>query len=102
MNPFKLVGWAAIALCVVSAFTTFEYLGLLLLLLGLVAGISMAAEDHVRVLVSAVVLTTLSAAFNHIPEVGQYLTTIFSSAGIFASGAALMIISRNIWKRYKP
>ncbi|MGQ0428858.1 MAG: hypothetical protein ACT4UQ_02870 [Gammaproteobacteria bacterium] len=102
MNPFKLIGWAAVLLCVVSAFTTFEYLPLLLLLLGIAAGFGMAPEDHVRVLVSALVLFSLSGVLNHVPEVGDELVKIFSAAATFASGAALTIVSRNIWKRYKP
>ncbi len=102
VNPFKIVGWVAIAIAVIGAFMEIPYAGLLLVLLGLVAGVAMAAEDHVRVLVSALVLTSLSGVLMNIPEVGQYLTSIFSAAGTFAAGAALMIISRNIWKRYKP
>ena len=102
MNPFKIVGWVAIAIAVVGAFTEIPYSGLLLVLLGLAAGVAMAAEDHVRVLVSALVLTSLSGVLMNIPEVGSYLTSIFSAAGTFAAGAALMIVSRNVWKRYKP
>jgi hypothetical protein len=32
----------------------------------------------------------------------MYLAKIFSAAGAFAAGAALMIVARNVWKRYKP
>ncbi len=102
MNPFKLVGWAAILVSVVSAFYANEYWGAVLVVLGLVAGVTIAAEDHVRVLVSALVLFTLSGALSNIPEAGEYLAKIFSAAGTFAAGAALTIISRNIWNRYKP
>lgn len=102
MNPFKIVGWVAILIAVVGAFTEIPYAGLLLVLLGLASGYAIAAEDHVRVLVTALVLTSLSGALMNIPSVGQYLTSIFSAAGTFAAGAALMIISRNIWKRFKP
>ncbi len=102
MNPFKIVGWVAIAIAIVGAFVEIPYAGLLLVLLGLAAGVAMAAEDHVRVLVSALVLTSLSGVLMNIPELGQYLTSIFSAAGTFAAGAALMIVSRNVWKRYKP
>ncbi|MEX0735231.1 MAG: hypothetical protein WD944_06150 [Steroidobacteraceae bacterium] len=102
MNPFKVIGWVAIAIAVVGAFIEIPYAGLILVLLGLAAGFAMAAEDHVRVLVSALVLTGLSGVLMNIPEIGQYLTSIFSAVGTFAAGAALMIISRNIWKRYKP
>jgi len=102
VNPFKLIGWAALALSVASAFVTFEYMGAILVVLGLVAGVAVVAEDHVRVLVSALVLYTLSGALSNIPEAGKYLADIFSAAGTFAAGAALTIISRNIWNRYKP
>ena len=102
MNPFKIVGWVAIAIAVIGAFVEIPYAGLLLVLLGLVAGFAIAAEDHVRVLVSALVLTSLSGVLMNIPSIGQYLTSIFSAAGTFAAGASLMIIARNIWRRYKP
>jgi hypothetical protein len=102
VNPFKLIGWAAIAIAVLSAFVEIPYAGAILVVLGLVAGVSIAAEDHVRVLVSALVLGALSGALGNIPELGEYLAKIFSAAGTFAAGAALTIISRNIWNRYKP
>ena len=102
MNPFKIVGWVGLAIAIIGAFVTIPYAEMLLVLLGLVGGFAIAAEDHVRVLVSALVLAALSGALTHIPEVGTYLTTIFNNAGIFAAGAALMIIARNIWRRYKP
>jgi hypothetical protein len=102
VNPFKIVGWVAIAIAVLGAFVEIPYAGMLLVLLGLVAGYAMAAEDHVRVLVSALVLTSLSGVLMNIPELGQYLTSIFSAAGTFAAGAALMIVACNVWKRYKP
>jgi hypothetical protein len=102
MNQFKLIGWAAIALSVVSAFVTFEYMGTILVVLGLVAGVSIAAEDHVRVLVTALVLASLSSVLVNIPEIGMYLAKIFGAGGTFVAGAALTIISRNVWKRFKP
>ena len=103
VNPFKIVGWAGIAIAVFSAFVVIPYGGLMLVLLGLIGGYAIVAEDHVRVLVTALVLTALSGVFvANIPQIGQYLTSIFSSLGTFAAGAAMMIISRNIWRRYKP
>ena len=102
MNPFKLIGWAGIALAIVSAFVDFEYMALILLLLGLVAGISFATEDSVRVIVTALALASLSGVFNNIPEAGGYIARIFAAGGVFVAGAAMTIIVRNVWNRYKP
>jgi hypothetical protein len=102
VNPFKIVGWVAIAIAIIGAFVEIPRAGLILVLLGLAAGYAMATEDHVRVLVSALVLTSLSGVLMNIPEIGTYLTGIFSAAGTFAAGAALMIVTRNAWRRYKP
>jgi hypothetical protein len=102
VNPFKLIGWAAIALAVIGAFVEIPYVALVLLLLGLVGGINIATEDSVRVMVTALVLTQLSIVFNHIPEVGEYISMIFSAGAIFVTGAAMTLISRNVWIRFKP
>ena len=103
MNPFKIIGWVAIAIAIVSAFAPFEYSGLLLVLLGLAGGVAVAAEDHVRVLVTALVLATLSGVLMKFPDdVGMYLAAIYGNAGVFVAGASLMIITRKVWRRYKP
>ncbi len=102
VNPFKIVGWVALAIAILGAFVEIPYAGTLLVLLGLVAGYAVAAEDHVRVLVSALVLTSLSGVLMNLPEIGSYLTSIFSAVGTFAAGAALTIVARNIWRRFKP
>ena len=102
MNPFKIVGWVGLAIAIIGAFVEIPYAGLLLVVLGLVGGVAIASEDHVRVLVSALVLNMLPHALMNIPEVGTHLAGIFSAIGTFAAGVALMIVSRNIWRRYKP
>jgi hypothetical protein len=102
VNPFKLMGWAAIALAIVGAFVEIPYLALLLLLLGLVVGLSIATEDSVRVMVTALALASLSGVFAHIPEVGGYISKIFGAGGVFAAGASMTLIVRNIWNRFKP
>jgi len=102
VNPFKIVGWVGIAIAVIGAFVDIPQSGLILLLLGLVGGYAIAAEDHVRVLVTALVLNALSGQLMLIPEVGEYLARIFQNAGIFVAGGALTIITRNVWKRFKP
>lgn len=102
VNPYKIVGWVGLVIAIVGAFATIPYAEPILVVLGLIGGVAIAAEDHVRVLVSALVLASLSGVLTTIPEIGTYLTSIFGALGTFATGAALMIISRNIWRRYKP
>ena len=102
MNPFKLIGWAAIALAIVGAFIDIPYLALILLLLGLVGGISIATEDSVRVMVTALALASLSTVFLHIPEAGGYIAKIFGAGGVFVAGASMTLIVRNVWNRFKP
>jgi len=102
MNLQKIVGLAAIALAVVGAFAAIPYLPAILVILGLVAGLAIGAPDHVRVIVSAIALNTLSSALTSIPAVGDALANMLSNFGIATAGAALMIILRNIYVRFKP
>lgn len=97
----KIVGWIAVALAVVGAFVAIPHAAVILLVAGLAFGFTIK-DEQVRVLVSALVLSTLANTFDVIPEAGSYLTAIFASIGVFAAGAALMIISRNLVKRLMP
>ena len=102
MNPFKLIGWAGLAVAIVSAFVDFQYAAAILVVLGIAAAFGIAVEDSVRVLVTALVLASLSGVLMNIPAVGEPLTKIFGGFGTFAAGASLTRISRNVWNRYKP
>ena len=102
MNLSKIAGWIGLLVAVAGAFADVPQAGLVLVVLGLVIGFSIAGEDHVRVLVTALVLATLSGALDAIPQVGGYLAKIFTGFGTLTAGAALMIISRNVYKRFKP
>lgn len=101
MNIQKIVGWIAVALAVIGAFVDIPYAAVILLVAGLVFGFAIK-DEQVRVLVSALVLSALANTFDAIPEAGVYLTAIFVGIGVFAAGAALMIISRNLVNRLMP
>ena len=98
----KIVVLVALLLAVVAAFTAVPYAALILAALGLAVGFDIVAEEHVRVLVSALVLRALVDTFATVPEAGQYLTAIIGNVATIAAGAALMIVFRNIAKRVKP
>lgn len=102
MNVQKIVGLVAVLLAIVAAFATIPYAAAILLILGLIVGVSIIPDHHVRVLVTALVFAALSHSFDAIPQVGSYLATILSNFGVFVAGGAFMIIFRNVYARFKP
>jgi hypothetical protein len=102
MNATKIVGLIGVLVAIVGAFVAIPYAAAILLIIGLFVGLSIIADHHVRVIVSALALTALAHTFDAIPQVGSYLSTIVSNLGVLAAGAALMIILRNMYARFKP
>ena len=102
VNFEKIVGLVAFIVALAGAFVEVPYVAAILVVLGIVGGYFIAADHHVRVMVSALVLGAFAASLGAIPAIGSYLASIFGSLGVFAAGASIMVISRNIWARYKP
>jgi hypothetical protein len=102
MTYQKILGLVALAISIVGAFVAIPYIGLILLVIGLIIGFSIAGEHHVRVIVSAIALSMFAGAFSVVPAVGTYLQTIVTNIGALAAGAALSIILLNIYNRFKP
>jgi hypothetical protein len=103
MNAQKIVMLVALVVALVAAFTdAIPYVALILAVLGLIIGFSIVPEEHVRVLVSALVLQAAAHTFDTIPSAGGYVTAIIDNVAIVAAGAALMIVFRNIVKRVMP
>jgi hypothetical protein len=95
----KIVYALGLLLAIVAAFMNVPYAATLLAVLGAIAAFSIIADHHVRVIVSALVLHTAAASFDGIPAVGTHLTSIIGNLAILASGAALMIVLRNMYNR---
>ena len=102
MNVQKILGLLGLAVAIVGAFVTIPYAALILLVLGLVIGWSIAPEHHVRVIVSALALYAFAGAFTAVPTIGVYLQAIVTNIGQLAAGAALTIILVNVYNRFKP
>ena len=102
MSVQKIAFLVALLLAVVAAFATIPYAALILAVLGLIGGLTVVAEEHVRVIVSALALKYFADIFGAIPQVGGYVTSIIGNVALIAAGAALMIIFRNIYGRVKP
>lgn len=102
MNVYKIVGLLGVLVAIVAAFVNVPYSEPIMAIAGLVVGLSVAGEHHVRVIVSALALHVVANAFNGIPGAGPSITTILGNFGVLASGAALLIIVRNMYERLKP
>jgi xanthine/uracil permease len=102
MNVQKILGLIGLLVAIVGAFVTIPYIGLILLVIGLIIGYSILGEHHVRVIVSAIALSMFAGAFSAVPSVGSYLQSIVANIGGMAAGAALAIILINIFNRFKP
>ena len=101
MKIMKILGLVAVAAAILGAFMTIPSLATVLVILGLIGGFTIDGPDHVRVIVSALALTALAGTLNNIPSVGSYLTSIVSNLGLIVSGAAIMIILRNVYNRIR-
>lgn len=99
---YKIVGLLGVLLAIVASFVNLSWAAPAIAVAGLVVGISVAADHHVRVIVSALALHMVANTFNGIPEAGPAITTILGNFGTLAAGAALLIIVRNMYVRFKP
>lgn len=102
MNTEKIVGIVGVLVAIVGAFVAIPYATVILLAAGVVVGFFVIGDQHVRVMVSALVLTALSGSFSAVPAAGTYISAILAGIGVVATGAAVMIILRNIYARLKP
>jgi hypothetical protein len=98
----RIVGLIGIVIAIVAAFVAIPYVGLILLIAGLIVGFSIVREDHVRVIVTALALTMFAHNFDAVPQLGTYLSSIVANGALLTAGAALMIMMRNIYARFMP
>lgn len=101
MNIHKIVGIIGLLIAVVAAFVKIPYGTELMAIAGVIVAIGIAAEDNVRVIVSAVALPGVAGLFNGLPAIGTHVTSILSNVGYLVGGAALLIILRNVINRVK-
>jgi len=102
MSIEKIVGLIGVAVAVVAAFVAIPYVATILLVAGLVVGLYVIGDHHVRVMVSALVLTGLAGTFTAVPAVGSYISSILANLGVVVTGVAVMIVLRNTYARLKP
>jgi len=101
MNIYKIAGIIGLLIAVVAAFVKIPYAMELMAIAGIIVALNIAAEDNVRVIVSAIAIPVVAGLFNGLPTIGTYVTSILTNLGYVIGGAALLIILRNVANRVK-
>ena len=101
MNIYKIVGIIGLLIAIVAAFVQIPYGMELMAIAGIIVAINIAAEDNVRVIVSAIAIPVIAGLFNGLPAIGTHVTSILTNIGYVIGGGALLIILRNLVNRMK-
>ena len=91
----------AIILAIVAAFVAIPGVdaGLVLLILGIIGGLSAAQDGAVRTYLAVLVLPAVGAALGVVPAAGEYLTAIFGNLAIIAAGVAATLVARVVYEK---
>lgn len=101
MNIYKIAGIIGLLIAVVAAFVKIPYAMELMAIAGIIVALNIAAEDNVRVIVSAIAIPVVAGLFDGLPAIGTHVTSILTNLGYVIGGAALLIILRNVANRVK-
>jgi len=74
---------------------------LVLVVLGLIAGVVYAAEDAGRLFLVVLVLPMVGAALGVIPEIGEKLNNVALNIALAAAGAAATVIALRLFNNSK-
>lgn len=93
----------ATLLAIVAGFVALGDLNvaLILLVLGLIAGLAYDAEDAARLFLAVLVLGPVGLALGEIPEIGDKLTAVAGNIMLAAAGAAATVIALRIFNNSK-
>lgn len=94
---------AAVVLAVVAAFVTIGALntGLVLVALGLIAGLSAGDESIIRLGITVVALPAVGAALTTIPGIGEKLGAVANNLALAIAGSLATSITLMIFNRLK-
>ena len=103
MSADKIVLIIGLILAIIAAFVTNAYLGMAVVILGIIVGI-MGVTDSERLLflVLAIALATVAGSIDVIPVVGHYVTAILTSVSALISASAATVIVKIIIEKVTP
>ncbi len=93
---------AVLAAIVAGLWSGFPEAGIVIAVLGAVAGWFIAEEDRQRVLVAAIALSIVSGGLDAIPAVGEYITGVMESLGSLYAAGAITVILVTLYEKLKP
>ncbi len=90
-------------LAVVAAFVAIPNIdvGAALVILGIIAGVAVAADATQRMILAAVALPVIAVALGNVPAIGEQLGSIASNFGLLAAGNSATIIAMAVFNRMK-
>ena len=93
----------AIVLAVVAGFVSIPNLNtsLVLVIFGLIAGLAYAEDAATRLILTVLVLPTVSAALNLIPQVGMQLGQVATNIALSAAGGVATVIGLRVFNTIK-
>ncbi len=93
---------AVLAAIVAGLWSGFPEAGIVIAVLGAVAGWFIAEEDRQRVLIAAIALSIVSGGLGAIPAVGEHISNVMGSlADLYAAGAIVVILV-TLYEKLKP
>jgi len=93
----------ATLLAIIAAFVAIPAVnvGLVLVVLGLIAGLAYDGEESMRLFLVVLVLPAVGAALGTIPAVGGQLSAVATNLALAAAGVAAMVIARRVFDNSK-
>jgi hypothetical protein len=94
---------AGVLVSIVTAFAAIPTLdtALLLVVLGLVAGLALTDADRVGIIVTALVLPLVATVLNTLPAIGSQLGTVASNLGVLAASSVVTVIATRLFNVVK-
>jgi hypothetical protein len=71
---------------------------LIILLVGIVAGVTAPQDGAVRMFLAVLVFPAIGAVLAGVPVVGDYLEAIFGNLTVLAAGASATLIARRLYE----
>ncbi|VAV94281.1 hypothetical protein MNBD_ALPHA06-216 [hydrothermal vent metagenome] len=104
MSIAKIIWAVSFLAAIVFSFVTFGMSGVVLAVLGLIAGWFVDSEHRRGLIIAAIFLMMAggAGAWGDIPVVGTYLTAIFGSYAAVLAAASLTAILKTTLERLKP